>query len=140
MRNALLLVLLVCASSAFSQQTVPATAPAEQVSVDSPRTTSGGATFTAPGGWMITTTKGMVVLQPPEPDTHIAIFESDAADAKGGVPAAWAAYKPQSHALRLVTPRPSRNGWEERQVFDYETCPHTRAGVQGIASRGGTCR
>ena len=28
------------------------------------------------------TAKGMVVLQPPEPDTHIAIFESDAADAE----------------------------------------------------------
>jgi len=137
MRKVLLLVVLVSASSAFSQQPGPATAPAEQVSVDSPRTTSGGATFTAPGGWMIATTKGMVVLQPPEPDTHIAIFESDAADAKAAVTAAWAAYKPQSHALRLVTPRPSRNGWEERQVFDYETSPNERAVVQAIASRTG---
>ncbi len=133
MRRALLLLLLVCASSAFRQQT----APAEQVSVDSPRVTSGGATFTAPGGWSIATTKGMVVLQPPEPDTHIAIFESDAADAKAAVAAAWTAYKPQSHTLRLVTPRPSRNGWEERQVFDYETSPNERAVVQAIASRAG---
>ena len=44
---------------------------------------------------------------------------------------------PQSHALRLVTPRPSRNGWEERQVFDYETSPNERAVVQAIASRTG---
>jgi CubicO group peptidase (beta-lactamase class C family) len=135
MRKVLLLVLLVCASSAFSQQTAPA--PAEQVTVDSPRTTSAGATFTAPGGWSIRTTKEMVVLQPPEPDTHIAIFESDAADAKAAVAAAWAAYKPQSHALRLVTPRPPRNGWEERQVFDYETSPNERAVVQAIAARAG---
>ena len=137
MHKALLLVLLACAASAFPQQTVPATAPAEPLSVDSPRTTSGGATFTAPGGWSIATTKAMVVLQPPEPDTHIAIFESDAAEAKAAVAAAWAAYKPQSHALRLVTPRPSRNGWEERQVFDYETSPNERAVVQAIASRAG---
>jgi len=137
MRKALLVVLLACVSSAFTQQTAPATAPAEPLSVDSPRTTSGGATFTAPGGWSIATTKAMVVLQPPEPDTHIAIFESDAADAKAAVAAAWAAYKPQSHALRLVTPRPSRNGWEERQVFDYETSPNERAVVQAIASRAG---
>jgi CubicO group peptidase (beta-lactamase class C family) len=137
MRKALLLILLICASSAFSQQLAPGTVPAEQVSVDSPRTTSGGATFTAPAGWSITTAKGMVVLQPPEPDTQIAIFESDSADAKAAVAAAWAAYKSQSHALRLVTPRPSRNGWEERQVFDYETSPNERAVVQAIASRAG---
>jgi CubicO group peptidase (beta-lactamase class C family) len=137
MRKALLLILLICASSAFSQQLAPGTVPAEQVSVDSPRTTSGGATFTAPAGWSITTAKGMVVLQAPEPDTHLAIFESDSADAKAAVAAAWAAYKPQSHALRLVTPRPSRNGWEERQVFDYETSPNERAVVQAIASRAG---
>jgi CubicO group peptidase (beta-lactamase class C family) len=137
MHKTFLVVLLAGASSALTQQTVPATAPAEPLSVDSPRTTSGGATFTAPGGWSIATTKAMVVLQPPEPDTHIAIFESDAAEAKAAVAAAWAAYKPQSHALRLVTPRPSRNGWEERQVFDYETSPNERAVVQAIASRAG---
>ena len=93
MRNAFLVVLLISASSAFSRQPAQAPVPAEQVSVDSPRTTPSGATFTAPAGWSITTAKGMVVLQPPEPDMHVGIFESDATDAKAAVEAAWAAVR-----------------------------------------------
>jgi len=139
MRRTLLLVLLLCCvSNAFCQQQPAATVPAEQVSVDSPRATPGGATFTVPAGWSIRTSKSMVVLQPPETDTSIVFAESDAADAKAAVAAAWAAYKPEEkHPLKLVTPRPARNGWDERQVFDYETSPNERAVVQAIASRAG---
>ena len=80
----------------------------------------------------------MVVLEPPEPDTHIVVFESDAADAKAAVAAAWSAYKPAANRpLKLITPRPARNGWEERQIFDYETSPNERAVVQVIAQRAG---
>src|SRR5262249_47169 len=39
--------------------------------------------------------------------------------------------------LKLITPRPARNGWEDRQVFDYETSPNERAVVQAVASRAG---
>src|SRR5204863_9684303 len=39
--------------------------------------------------------------------------------------------------LKLVTPRPPREGWEERQVFDYETSPNERVAVQAIALRAG---
>src|SRR5262249_47275247 len=51
----------------------------------------------------------------------------------------WAAYSNgQKHALKLITPRPARMGWEERQVFDYETSPNERAVVAAIASRAGS--
>ena len=139
MRRILLFALLLgFTSAALCQQPAEATTAAEQVSVDSPRSTSGGATFTVPAGWSIATRKALVVMQPPEPDTHIVFFESDAADAKAAVTSAWAAYKPEEkHPLKLVTPRPARNGWEERQVFDYETSPNERLVVQAIASRAG---
>jgi len=124
--------------AAFGGQAEARSAP-ERVAADTARVTPGGATFTVPSGWAIETGKDLVVLTPPEADTHIAIFDAQAADAKAAVAAAWAAYKPESkRLLKLVTPRPAREGWDERQVFDYETSPNERAVVVAIALRAGS--
>jgi hypothetical protein len=111
----------------------------ELVTSDSSRATAGGATFTVPAGWSIETEKNLVILAPPEPDTHIVIFDSQASDAASAVTAAWSAYKSgPTHPVKIVTPRPAREGWDERQVFDYETSPNERAVVQAVALRAGT--
>ena len=111
----------------------------ERLAADTPRVTPGGATFTAPTGWSIVTGKNLVILEPPETDTHIAIVDSQAADAAAAVAAAWAAYRPEvKRPLKLVTPRPAREGWDERRVFDYETSPNERAVVQVLAMRAGS--
>ncbi len=111
----------------------------ERLTADTPRVAPGGDTFTVPGGWSIVTGKSLVILEPPEPDTHIVIVDSPAADATAAVTAAWASYKPESkRPIKLVTPRPAREGWDERQVFDYETSPNERAAVQALALRAGT--
>src|ERR1700686_626797 len=139
-------VLLVClalnictASSVAASSQATETKPAvERMTTDSPRVTSAGATFKVPAGWSIETGKDFVILTPPETDTHIAIVDSQAPDAKAAVAAAWAAYKPESkRPIKLVTPRPARDGWDERQVFDYETSPNERAVVFLIAQRAG---
>src|SRR6476660_10352329 len=105
----------------------------ERVAADTPRVTPGGATFMVPSGWSIATGKSVVVLEPPETDSHLVIVDSQAADAKAAVAAAWAAYKPEvKRPLKLVTPRPAREGWDERQVFDYETSPNERVVVFAI--------
>ena len=91
-----------------------------------------------PGGWAILTGKNLVILEPPESDSHVAIVDARAADVRTAVADAWTTYKPNfNRPLKIVTPRPARNGWEERQVFDYETSPNERAVVQAIASRAG---
>jgi len=111
----------------------------ERVTADTPRVTPGGASFTVPSGWSIETGKDLVVLAPPETDTHVAIVDSRAADAKAAVAAAWAAFKPETkRPLKLITPRPAREGWDERQVFEYETSPNERAVVGAIALRAGS--
>lgn len=111
----------------------------EKLAADTPRVTAAGATFTVPAGWSIITGKSLVILEPPESDTYIAIVDADGADARAAVASGWAAYKPEAHRpLKLVTPRPARNGWDDRQVFDYETSPNERAVVQAIALRAGT--
>jgi len=122
-----------------SAQAAEARSAPERVAADTMRVTPGGATFTVPAGWSIETGKDIVILTPPETDTHVAIVDSQAADAKAAVAAGWAAYKPENkRPVKLVTPRPAREGWDERQVFDYETSPNERAVVQVIALRAGT--
>ena len=131
------LIALVLLTDAYAVAQQPEAKP-ERLAADARQTTAGGATFTAPTGWSVTTRQNMVVLEPPEPDTHIVVVESDAADAKAAVAVAWSAYKPAANRpLKLITPRPARNGWEERQIFDYETSPNERAVVQVIAQRAG---
>ena len=139
-----LLIVAACVggASAQSSSSAPAQAAAgkpELVSADSPRQTPAGATFTVPGGWSIAGGKALVVLTPPEGDTHIVIFDSQAADAKAAVAAAWAAYKPGANRpIKLVTPQPGRDGWDERQAFEYETSPNEKAAVFAMAERAGT--
>src|SRR5262249_11488329 len=111
----------------------------ERLAADTPRVTPGGATFTAPTGWSIVTAKNLAILEPPETDSHIAIVDSQGADAAAAVAAAWTAYKPDfKRPLRLATPRPARDGWEEQQVFSYETSPNERAVVAAVALRKGS--
>jgi CubicO group peptidase (beta-lactamase class C family) len=126
-------------SHTASLQSAQARSAPERLTADTPRATPGGATFTVPAGWSMVTFKNMVILDPPESDTHIAIVDSQAADASAAVAAAWAVYRPEKKwPLKLVTPRPARNGWEERQVFDYETSPNERVAIQAVASRAGS--
>ena len=141
-----LLAFSACAPRATSQSSTPTSpqsaversAP-ERLAADTPRVTPGGTTFTVPSGWSIVNGRNLVLLDPPETDTHIAIVDSQAADAKAAVVAAWAAYKPEANRpLKLVTPRPAREGWDERQVFEYETSPNERAVVEALALRAGS--
>jgi len=111
----------------------------QRVSADTARVTPGGATFTVPAGWSIVTSGSLVILEAPESDTHIVIFDSQVADATAAVTAAWTAYKPEAkRPVKLVTPRPPREGWDERQFFDYETSPNERAAVVAFALRAGS--
>jgi len=133
--------LLVLVSNAAGTVTAQeARSKAELVPTDTAKVSPGGATFTVPAGWSLETAKDLEVLTPPETDTRVAIFDAGAtADAKAAVTAAWMALKGgQTHPVKIVTPRPAREGWDERQVFDYETSPNERAVIQAVALRGGT--
>ena len=96
--------------------------------------TAGGATFTAPKDWSIAVDGAVVVLLAPDGDTRIAIVESSATDPDAAVAAAWAAVRPGvRRSLRLATPGPGRDGWDEQRFYSYETSPNERRAVGATA-------
>lgn len=116
----------------------PAKPSPERLSANTPRVTGGGATFTAPAGWSITAGASLVVLEPPEADSHLALIDVNAPNADAAVAAAWAAYRPDARRpLKFAGTRPARKGWEERRGYDYETSPNERAVVYADARRRG---
>src|SRR5580658_7099010 len=108
------------------------------MAADTPSATPGGATFTAPDGWSTNTGASSVTMDAPERDTHVAIVDVHAPDATAAVSAAWKIYKPDSkRPLRVSVAGAARNGWDQRQNFEYETSPNERADVEAIALRAG---
>ena len=120
--------------------TTAATAQApEKLTSESKRSTPAGATFTAPAGWTIRRAPSMIVLNPPETDSHIVIVDVRAADANAAVTAAWSTYRPDfKRPTKLVSPSPPRDGWDERKSFSYETSPNERAVIAAMPRRAGS--
>lgn len=125
---------------AFFGMIVPSSSAsaAEALSADTPLTTAGGATFTAPMGWSVTSAANKTVLDPPEADSHLALLDVQAGDANAAVAAGWANYRPDANRpLRISTPQAPYNGWEERRNYSYETSPNEKAVVYALAWRAG---
>ena len=117
---------------------LPVPQSSEQLASETKRSTPAGATFTAPANWSLRSEASMIVLTPPEPDSHLAIVDVKAADATSAVAGAWSTYRPDfKHPVKLMTPAPARDGWDERKNFAYETSPNERAVLQALAWRAG---
>jgi len=131
------LVAAQLSAPAFAAASPPPTQP---VSVDTPEKTPSGATFTLAKDWALTPHRNYVVARSVENDTFLVIADiGEAKDASDAAAKAWAMYRPDAHRkVQLVTARPGRNGWDERQVVDYETSPNEKAAIQAIAQRGGS--
>ena len=117
----------------------PANKPAPQLLAEnSPRSTPEGTTFTVPGGWSIESSGPRTVLIGPEPGLKIAIVDSPIKDGDEAVATAWRVFREDfNRPLKLVKPRPARNGWDESREYDYETSPNERIIVSGRALRHG---
>ena len=140
---ALSLLAGLAAAPLLAQAAAPApAAPAmERAPADIPRATSAGTTFTLPSGWAMTTKGALVLLDPPETNSHLALVDVDAravGDADAAVAAGWAAYGAAKRPLKLATPQAPRNGWEQRRTYAYETSPNERATVFALAQRAGS--
>jgi len=136
---ALWVVALIGGLGACTVAAQEAKSKAELVSTETGKVSPGGTTFTVPAGWSMETGKDLVVLSPPETDTHVAIFDAGAAgDAKAAATAAWVAYRgKQTHPVKLMTANAPKDGWDERQTVEYETSPNERATIFATALRAG---
>lgn len=102
--------------------------------------TFSGHSFTPPESFTVSATGPLLRLTAPEGDANITVVDLTAVtDADDAVAQAWKLGQPGfKRTLRIATPRPSRNGWVDQKVFDYETSPNEKLVVQAIARRSST--
>jgi CubicO group peptidase (beta-lactamase class C family) len=137
MKSSLFTVLLMLAGSPVVAAAQAPAAVSPIPAADHPETTSSGATFTAPAAWLVKKTAKVTDLTAPEGDLHITLVDvGSAPDAAAAAVAAWQLWSPQkARPQKLITVRPARNGWDERQVIDYETSPNEKRVMQAVVYR-----
>jgi CubicO group peptidase (beta-lactamase class C family) len=130
---------LPLASAQAPAATAAAKPAPEKLASDTPRSTAGGATFTAPRDWSVTVDGSAVVLVAPDGDSRVAIVDASSPDPDAAVAAAWKSVNPGfNRTLRLTTPEPGRDGWDEQRNYSYETSPNEKRAVRATALRRGT--
>jgi len=106
--------------------------------MDTPRTTTSGATFIAPAGWSIAVRGPATILEAPEGDSRIALVDVRAADADAAVAAAWAAYLPDARwPLKVTTTAPDKDGWSDIRTYGYRVSPNEKRDVEASTRRAG---
>ena len=121
------------------QQAAPAPAPKPvTITADTPESTQGGATFTAPAGWSLLkqNADSQALLTGPEPDLRSAVVDATAAAPDDAVAEAWKALVPDfKRPPKVVQPRPGRHGWDERRDYQYETSANEKLVLSATALR-----
>jgi CubicO group peptidase (beta-lactamase class C family) len=108
----------------------------ELIVIDSPRETVGGVRYIAPAGWASVVQGALIVLTAQEGDSHVAIFESTAAEPDTAVAEAWALYRrTPPPPLKIATDLPGREGWERLRRYSYELSPNEKRGLVVTAWR-----
>ncbi|HEX8512535.1 MAG TPA: serine hydrolase domain-containing protein [Allosphingosinicella sp.] len=132
LRSTIALFLAVGAAPAAFSQPAP-------LALDTPAKLSSGATFTAPKGWRLEEKGKVRVMTSPEGDARVMVVDGlTGGDVKSAIASGWAVAQPGfDRAPKLVTPRPGREGWDDRSVFDYETSPNEKRWIHAVAYRKG---
>lgn len=132
LRSTVALLLAAGAAPAALAQPAPLTA-------DMPTRLSSGATFVAPKGWSLEDKGRVRIITSPEGDARLMVVDGlTGADVKAAIASAWALAQPGfDRAPKLVTPRPGREGWDDRATFDYETSPNEKRFIYAQAYRKG---
>lgn len=141
--SALAMLAGISASAIGQTSNGPVQAPASMVA-SSPAAakigkTPAGATFSLPPEWVERSEAKLVDLTAPEKNYRIAVVDvGAAAGGKAAVAAAWALWKPgRAPTVKLISSRPARDGWDERQWVNYETSPNEKRQVLASALRQG---
>jgi CubicO group peptidase (beta-lactamase class C family) len=94
-----------------------------------------GNTFIVPDGWKVETYAAMIVISPPEGDSHLAVIDVAADSNEAARDAGWKVYKPDARwPLLATTDAPDRDGWTRGKNYGYQTSPNEKRGV-GASTR-----
>jgi CubicO group peptidase (beta-lactamase class C family) len=105
------------------------------MSADTPKATVAGNTFIAPAGWSLTVRGNATILAAPEGSSRVALIDVKAKDADSAVAAAWAEYGEEKWPLLNTNDLPDKDGWSGIRVYNYQTAPNEKRGVQVIARK-----
>ena len=148
MRKFLVCALFVLASALVLEPTLRASArpvintasaqEPEKLSADTPKTTVLGNAFIAPKDWSIRVKGPATILEAPEGDSWVALIDVEAKTQDEALAAAWKAYMPDAKwPLKVSNDLPDRDGWSRRRVYDYQTSPNEKRGVDAIVFYSG---
>ncbi|RDI98673.1 class A beta-lactamase-related serine hydrolase [Dyella solisilvae] len=118
--------------------TPPANAASAVVTekADTPRTTSSGTQFVAPGGWTVRASGPKITLSPPESGSQAVLVDVAATDPDAAVAQAWKLYAPaKTWPLEVANDLSPRDNWDQIRVYDYETSANDKRSVTAIAYR-----
>jgi CubicO group peptidase (beta-lactamase class C family) len=105
----------------------------EKLSADTPKTTVLGNAFIAPKDWSVRVEGPATILEAPEGDSWIALVDVQAKTQDEALAAAWKAYKPDAKwPLKVTNDLPDRDGWSRRRLYDYQTSPNEKRGVDAV--------
>jgi CubicO group peptidase (beta-lactamase class C family) len=127
----------VPSATASASAALAAPAPT-QLDADAKQTTPAGATFVAPKGWWVTRASDLLVLEAPERDLVVSLFETKAGSAEAAIPLAWARVRPAFAGKATQTNRPPpREGWDEVVQVSYDVPAAEARAVSALARRKG---
>lgn len=112
--------------------------PAEKLAADTPKTTVQGNTFIAPAGWSIRVRGPSTILEAPERGSRVALIDVRASTAEEAVAKAWAACQPDAkRPVKVIKKAADRDGWTDRQTWEYQASPNEHRLVQVSIRRAG---
>jgi CubicO group peptidase (beta-lactamase class C family) len=149
MKKLLVCSLLVFASALLLEQSLSASAqPAinaaraqasEKLSADTPKTSVLGSAFIAPKDWSIRVEGPATILEAPEGDSWVALVDVQAKTQDEALALAWRVYKPDAKwPLKVTNDLPDRDGWSRRRLYDYQTSPNEKRGVDALVYYSGS--
>ena len=131
-----ILLLTLCAPALAQEPNATEVVDTTSAARDRAYTISGGSTFKAPADWSVTIEGPVATLEFPEGDSWMWIVETSASHPDSAVAAAWRTTHPEGdRAIRLASPQPGRDGWDEAKTYEYETSPNEQRLIAATAFR-----
>ena len=112
-------------------ETRPVDAAAEALAADTPKTTVAGNMFIAPAEWTLRVRGNGTILEAPEGQSFIAIYDlAEARDADDAVTQAWTAYKGKVPFAQITSVAAAdSDGWSKIRGYSYDVPPNLKRAI-----------